>query len=72
MSNEILAPVELTEAELDVVAAGQNSGLVVVDVHNVLNNNNVQVAIPVAAAVAASVLGGPTGAVATQPGRVFG
>lgn len=41
-------PVELTDAELDAVAAGQgNNGLIVIDVQNVLNNNNVDVRVPV-------------------------
>ena len=64
-----MAPVELTGAELDAVAGGQQSGLVNVDV------GNVQVAVPVTAAVdlAANVLGrqlkvGDT--TATAPGRI--
>jgi hypothetical protein len=41
-------PVELTDAELDAVAAGAaNGGLIAIDVQNVLNNNNVAVTVPV-------------------------
>lgn len=63
------APVELTAAELDAVAGGQQSGLVNVDV------GNVQVAVPVTAAVdvVANVLGrqlAVTDTDATAPGRI--
>lgn len=63
---QLKAPLELTDDDLDVIAGGQpNQGLVVVDVsHN-------QVAVPVNAGVAVNALGGPTGVVATQPGRVL-
>ena len=45
---KLAVPVELTDAELDAVAAGQgNNGLIVIDVQNVLNNNNVDVRVPV-------------------------
>ncbi len=41
-------PVELTDAELDAVAAGAaNGGLIAIDVQNVLNHNNVNVTVPV-------------------------
>ena len=56
---------ELTDAEIEAVAGGQpNQGLVVVEI----SNNDV--AVPVNAAAAVNVLGGPTGAVATQAGRI--
>jgi hypothetical protein len=58
-------PLPLTDAQMDAVRAGQpNQGLVVVDIED----NNV--AVPVNAGVAVNVLGGPTGVVATQPGRI--
>ena len=46
-NHDLVAPVELTDAELDAVAAGANAGLIAIDVQNVLNNNNVDVDIPV-------------------------
>ena len=56
---------ERTEAEIEAVAGGQpNQGLVVVEI----SNNDV--AVPVNAAAAVNVLGGPTGALANQPGRI--
>jgi hypothetical protein len=56
---------ELTDAEIEMVSGGQpNQGLVVVEI----SNNDV--AVPVNAAAAVNVLGGPTGAVADQPGRI--
>jgi hypothetical protein len=73
MSNSrITAPVALTDAELDAVAGGLvNVGVVAVDVvdinnNDVLNNNDVVVAVPVNAAVA--VLGVATAA--QRPGRI--
>jgi hypothetical protein len=63
------APVEMTDAQMDNVTGGALINAVLVDVVDV-NNNNVQVAIPVNAAVAIGVLGGPVGAAALQrPGR---
>ena len=62
-------PVQMTEAQLDNVAAGALINAVLVDVVDV-NNNNVQVAIPVNAAVAVQVLGGTlANAALQQPGR---
>jgi hypothetical protein len=55
-------PVELTGAELDAVAAGDP----LINVSDV----NVNANIPVNAAVAATVLGGTSGAVATLPGVI--
>jgi hypothetical protein len=52
-------PTELSAAELDAVAAGQA----------LINVSDVNV--PVNAAVAANVLGGSAGALATQPGTIF-
>jgi hypothetical protein len=63
---DLVAPVELTDAELDAVAAGAAAGLVAIDVSNnhVLNNflnsnsvlngslNNNKVQVPVGIAVA--------------------
>ena len=61
--------IELTGAELDAVAAGALINAVLVDVVDV-NNNDVNGAIPVNAAVAIAALGGAAGAAALQrPGR---
>jgi|GEM_PF-7057648 len=64
---KIAAPVELTDAELDAVAAG---ALIRVDVNNVLNRNEVDVRVPVdirdvnvGVAAAVAVLGFAGGAV---------
>lgn len=66
-------PVPMTDAQMDNVTAGALVNAVLVDVVDVRNNEivkNVQVAIPVNAAVAIGVLGGPVGAAALQrPGR---
>jgi len=67
-------PVQMSEAQLDMVAAGALINVIavdVVDVQNVLNNNKVAVQVPVNAAVAAGVLGN-AGAIAFQgqPGRI--
>ncbi len=53
------APQEMSDAQMDRVAAGiANFGnLVALDVSNVLNNNDVQVAVPVNAAVAVGAVG---------------
>lgn len=68
-------PLELTDAQMDNITAGQPSGLIVID--RTLNNNNVVVAVPVNANVAANVcviaqLCAVTDPTATQtlPGRV--
>jgi hypothetical protein len=59
-------PVAMSDAQLEKVAAGALIDVVIVDVVDV---RNVQVAIPVNAAVAAGILGN-AGAIATQrPGR---
>jgi hypothetical protein len=68
MSVVMNRPVELTDAELDAVTGGALINVVAVDVVDI-NNNDVDVAIPVNAAVAVAVLG-LAGAVATQPGRI--
>jgi hypothetical protein len=69
MASDPSVPVELTDAELDMVAAGQlQNGLI--NLFDVASHNNVQVAVPVNAAVAANVLGGGAAAGAVQhPGR---
>ena len=68
-------PVQMTEAQMDNVAAGALIDIVLidlVDIDDTLRNNNVQVAVPVNAAVAANVLGGGALAGAAQrPGRQF-
>jgi hypothetical protein len=68
MSVVMNRPVELTDAELDAVTGGALINVVAVDVVDI-NNNDVDVAIPVNAAVAVAVLG-QAAAVATQPGRI--
>jgi hypothetical protein len=67
------APVQMSDAELDQVTAGQAAGLIAIDVQNVLNNNNVAVAVPVTVrdvnvgvAAAVAVLGA-AGAAVGQP-----
>jgi hypothetical protein len=68
MANDLSGPVALTDAELDMVAAGQQTGLI--NLFDTLSHNNVQVAVPVNAAVAANILGGGAAAGAVQhPGR---
>ena len=64
-------PVQMTEAQMDNVAAGLITvvALDVVDVQNVANNLSVDVAVPVNAAAAVAVLG-QAAAVAVQPGRI--
>jgi hypothetical protein len=62
---------KMSDAQLDKVAAGALINANVVDVVDV-RNVDVAVAIPVNAAVAANVLGGPTGAASLQqPGRIL-
>lgn len=73
MSEALVRPVELTDAELDVVGAGALIDVVAVDLVDINNNNvlnNVTVNLPVAAAVA--VLGAAAAGNAFQgsPGRV--
>jgi len=63
-------PVQMSEAQLDNVTAGALINAVLVDVVDV-RNVDVDVAIPVNAAVAIDVLGGGAAAIARQPGRVF-
>lgn len=70
------APIAMSDAQLDNVSAGALIDVVVVDVvdaRNVANNNQVQVAIPVNAAVAASILSnGDVSAVTSgRPGRII-
>jgi hypothetical protein len=77
MVDKLPALTELTDSELDHVAAGQGvaGGLVAVNIsdvaNNALNNNHVTVAIPVNATVAAAVLGTAVSGPATQTGRIF-
>jgi hypothetical protein len=60
--------VEMSDAQLDKVVGGALVNAILVDVVDV-NNNRVQVAVPVNAAVAAGILGN-AGAIAVQhPGR---
>ena len=60
-------PVAMSDSQLERVSAGALINAVLVDVVDV---RDVQVAIPVNAAAAINVLGGPTGAAALQqPGR---
>jgi hypothetical protein len=61
-------PVKMTNAQMDNVAGGALINAVLVDVVDV-NNNNVQVAIPVNASVAAGILGTAGSAALQQPGR---
>lgn len=60
-------PVPLTEAQMDNVTGGALINAVVVDVVDV---RNVQVAVPVNAAVAIGILGAAGAAALQQPGRV--
>ena len=61
-------PVQMSDAQMDKVAAGALINAILVDVVDV-NNNNVQVAIPVNAAVAVGILGAAGAAALQQPGR---
>lgn len=62
------APIPMTDTQMDNVAGGALVNAILVDVVDV-NNNDVQVAVPVNAAVAAGILGN-AGAIAVQrPGR---
>jgi hypothetical protein len=63
-----LKAVKMSDAQLDNVSAGALLNLLVLDAVDI-NNNTVNVAVPVNAAVAAGVLG-TAGAVATQPGNI--
>jgi hypothetical protein len=61
-------PKKMSDAQMDNVTGGALVNAILVDVVDV-NNNNVQVAVPVNAAVAAGILGN-AGAVSVQrPGR---
>lgn len=53
------APLEMSDAQMDSVAAGiaNFNNLVAIDVNNVLSGNDVQVAVPVNAAVAVGAVG---------------
>jgi len=70
MVAEFKTPVELTDAEIDAVAGGQPGQSGLINLFDVASHNNVQVAVPVNAAVAANVLGGGAAAGALQPGRI--
>ena len=61
-------PVPMTESQMDNVTGGALVNAILVDVVDV-NNNNVQVAIPVNAAVAIGILGAAGSAALQQPGR---
>ncbi len=54
-----VAPQEMSDAQMDRVAAGiaNFNNLVAIDVSNLANNNDVQVAVPVNAAVAVGAVG---------------
>jgi hypothetical protein len=72
-------PVQMSEAQLDSVAGGAlvaAGDLIAVQVNDVASHNNVQVAVPVTAAVGAAVgvLSGPqvAAAQAIQRGTTFG
>jgi hypothetical protein len=74
-----LQPVQMTDAQLDSVAGGAlvaDGNLIAVQVNDVASHNNVQVAVPVTAAVGAAVgvLSGPqvAAAQAIQRGTTFG
>ncbi len=74
----IKPPQEMSDAQMDRVAAGiaNFNNLVAVDVNNVANNNDVQVAVPVNAAVAVGAVGilsRQTGILtdAASPGRLI-
>ena len=61
----------MSDAQLDKVSAGALINAFVFDVVDI-QNNKVAVAVPVNAAVAVNVLGGPTGAASLQqPGRIL-
>jgi hypothetical protein len=62
---------QMSDAQLDKVSAGALINAFVIDVVDIQNNTGA-VAVPVNAAVAANVLGGPTGAASLQqPGRIL-
>ena len=61
-------PVPMTESQMDNVTGGALINAILVDVVDV-NNNRVQVAIPVNAAVAIGILGAAGSAALQQPGR---
>ena len=69
-SAALAKPVQMTEAQMDNVAGGALITAVLVDVVDV-NNNNVQVAIPVNASVAIGILGAAGSAALQRPGRQF-
>ena len=64
-------PVPMTDAQMDQVTAGALINVALVDVVDV-RDVNVQVAIPVNAAVAVGVLGGAVGTAVQRPGRQIG
>ena len=61
-------PVAMTDEQMDKVTAGALINVALVDVVDV-RDVNVQVAIPVNAAVAIGVLGGAVGTAVQRPGR---
>jgi hypothetical protein len=61
--------VKMSDAQLDNVSAGALLNVLVIDAVDI-NNNQVQVAVPVNANVAATVLGGTAGAAGTQLGNI--
>lgn len=66
-------PVQMTEAQMDNVAAGALLNVFVVDVadvNNVANNLDVNVLIPVNASVAAGILGNAGSLALQRPGRI--
>lgn len=67
----LAGPTPMSDEQLDAVTGGLVDVIVVdvVDVNNVANRNQVQVAIPVNAAAAVAILGA-SAAEATQPGNI--
>lgn len=70
MTQSMIVPVELTDAELDAVSGGAAAGLIAIDVGDVLSRNNVNVQVPVSirdvnvgVAAAVAVLGAAGAAV---------
>jgi hypothetical protein len=67
-------PVQMTEAQMDNVAAGALLNVFIVDVadvNNVANNLDVNVLIPVNASVAAGILGNAGSLALQRPGRIL-
>ena len=68
---DVRKPVAMSDAQMDQVTAGALLNVALVDVVDV-RDVNVQVAVPVNAAVAVGVLGGAIGTAVQQPGRQIG